>query len=247
MATCSVAVSLTSAEQQLYLHVYAKANEVYLSLRAQGPKVVSQNLLKIMSTLLPLRRICSGGSMSYADLRVVSSIQTASSVNLHINAWGLHQFRSLRASSTASTSQPMHGVEKKHTDGGSAKQLTCVPGAAFASQLLQLSCCQMFFVMFTFGLLWYLPLGSVIDVGHAAASRTQGAAAGMQKQTEQKALPQSAQRILAASAWRAQSTSLLPPSAITGSAGELICGATCHPYLHALCSGILSQHCLSKM
>ena len=71
----SVAVSLTSAEQQLYLHVYDKAKEVYLSLRAQGPKVVSQNLLKIMSTLLPLRRICSGGSLSYADLRVASSIR----------------------------------------------------------------------------------------------------------------------------------------------------------------------------
>lgn len=111
MATFSVAVSLTSAEQQLYLHVYDKANQVYRSLRAQGPKVVSQNLLKIMSTLLPLRRICSGGSLSYADLRVVSSIQTASSVNLHINAWGLHQVWSLRVSSIAPTSQPMHGVK----------------------------------------------------------------------------------------------------------------------------------------
>ncbi|DBA72541.1 TPA: hypothetical protein ACH3X2_010298 [Trebouxia sp. C0005] len=63
-------LNLTSAEQQLYMHVYDKAKEVYLSLRAQGPKAVSQNLLKIMSTLLPLRRICSGGSLSYADLRV---------------------------------------------------------------------------------------------------------------------------------------------------------------------------------
>jgi len=111
MATFSVAVSLTSAEQQLYLHVYDKAKEAYLSLRAQGPKVVSQNLLKIMSTLLPLRWICSGGSLSYADLRVASSIQTALSVNLHINAWGLHQFWSLRASSNAPASQPMHSVK----------------------------------------------------------------------------------------------------------------------------------------
>ena len=114
MANFSVAVSLTSAEQQLYLHVYGKAKEVYLSLRDQGAKVVSQNLLKIMSTLLPLRRICSGGSLSYADLRVVSSIQTAVSVNLHVNAWGLHQFWSLKPSSIASASQPMHSVKRAH-------------------------------------------------------------------------------------------------------------------------------------
>jgi len=115
MATFSVAVSRTSAEQQLYLHGYDKAKEVYLSLRALGPKVVSQNLLKIMSTLLPLRRICSGGSLSYADLRVVRSIQTASSVIPHINAWLLHQFWSIRAaSSIAPASQQMHGVTKAY-------------------------------------------------------------------------------------------------------------------------------------
>jgi len=75
----------------------------------------------------------------------------------------------------------------------------------------------------------------VIDVGYAAASRTvKGTAAGIYKQTEQKALALSAQRTLAASAWRAQSTSLLPPSAITGSAGELICDAICHPYLRVV-------------
>lgn len=94
--------------------MYDKAKEVYLSLRAQGPKVVSQNLLKI-STLLPLRRICSGGSLSYADLRVVRSIQTASSVIPHINAWLLHQIWSIRAaSSIAPASQQMHGVTKAY-------------------------------------------------------------------------------------------------------------------------------------
>ena len=55
------------------MHVYHKAAAEYLTLREQGAKVVSKNLLKIMSTLLPLRRICSGGSLSYADLRVVSN------------------------------------------------------------------------------------------------------------------------------------------------------------------------------
>lgn len=97
-------------------------------------------------------------------------------------------------------------------------------------------------VIFTFDFLWYLTLKSVIAVGCDAASRTvKGAAAGTQKQKEQKGLFQSAQRILAASAWRAQSSSLLPRSAITGSAGELICDAMCHAHLCALCSSMLSR------
>ena len=70
--TCApVTVSFSQAERELYLHVYGLAREGYLALRAGGPKEVSKNLLKIMSTLLPLRRICSGGSLSCADLRVV--------------------------------------------------------------------------------------------------------------------------------------------------------------------------------
>ncbi len=60
------------------MHVFEKAKAEYLNLRALGPKEVSQKLLKIMSTLLPLRRICSGGALSYADLRVVRCLQTMS-------------------------------------------------------------------------------------------------------------------------------------------------------------------------
>ncbi len=65
------AVSFSESEQKLYLHVHKKAKAQYMLLRNQGSQVVSQNLFKVMSSLLPLRRICSGGSLSNDDLSVV--------------------------------------------------------------------------------------------------------------------------------------------------------------------------------
>ncbi len=45
--------------------------------RTHGPHMVSKKLIQIMSTLLPLRRICSGGQLSDKDLAVVSTFNYA--------------------------------------------------------------------------------------------------------------------------------------------------------------------------
>lgn len=66
------AVVFTQAEQELYIHVFERARAKYHMFRSQGPLVVSKRLIQIMSTLLPLRRICSGGQLSDKDLAVVS-------------------------------------------------------------------------------------------------------------------------------------------------------------------------------
>ena len=56
------------------MHIFARAKAKYYMWRACGPQVVSKKLIQIMSTLLPLRRICSGGVLSDKDLAVVSSL-----------------------------------------------------------------------------------------------------------------------------------------------------------------------------
>ena len=70
-----VAVNFTEEEQELYMHVYERAKAKYHMFRKYGPHEVSKKLLQIMSTLLPLRRICSGGKLSDKDLKIVSSFQ----------------------------------------------------------------------------------------------------------------------------------------------------------------------------
>ena len=69
-----VAVAFAAAEQELYMHVFERARTKYQMFRSQGPHMVSRRLIQIMSTLLPLRRICSGGKLSNKDLAVVSSL-----------------------------------------------------------------------------------------------------------------------------------------------------------------------------
>ena len=58
------------------MRVYEKARLKYHVFRSQGSNTVGKHLIQIMSTLLPLRRICSGGKLSDKDLNVVSRLAT---------------------------------------------------------------------------------------------------------------------------------------------------------------------------
>lgn len=70
--SCVAAVAFAPAERELYMYVFERARTKYQLFRSQGPHMVSKRLIQIMSTLLPLRRICSGGQLSNKDLAVVS-------------------------------------------------------------------------------------------------------------------------------------------------------------------------------
>ena len=52
------------------MRIYKIANEKYQSYRGVGPAYVSKRLLQITSLLMPLRRTCSGGSLSQRDMMV---------------------------------------------------------------------------------------------------------------------------------------------------------------------------------
>ena len=73
-------MNLNAAEQEVYMHVYEKARLKHHVFRSQGSNTVSKHLIQIMSTMLPLTRICSGGKLSDEDLNVVSGLTAA-------NAW----------------------------------------------------------------------------------------------------------------------------------------------------------------
>ena len=52
------------------MRIYRIANDKYQSYRSAGPAYVSKLLLQITSLLMPLRRTCSGGSLSQSDVTV---------------------------------------------------------------------------------------------------------------------------------------------------------------------------------
>lgn len=52
------------------MRIYNIANDKYQSYRSAGPAYVSKRLLQITSLLMPLRRTCSGGSLSQRDMTV---------------------------------------------------------------------------------------------------------------------------------------------------------------------------------
>ena len=52
------------------MRIYKIANDKYQSYRSVGPAHVSKLLLQITSLLMPLRRTCSGGSLSQSDVMV---------------------------------------------------------------------------------------------------------------------------------------------------------------------------------
>ena len=59
---------LTETEQATYKRVHGIAAEYFSRYESRGPHCVSKNLLHIMSLLLPMRRICSGGALTERDL-----------------------------------------------------------------------------------------------------------------------------------------------------------------------------------
>ena len=52
------------------MRIYNIASDKYQSYRSAGPAYVSKRLLQITSLLMPLRRTCSGGSLSQRDMTV---------------------------------------------------------------------------------------------------------------------------------------------------------------------------------
>ena len=67
------------------MRIYNIASDKYQSYRSAGPAYVSRRLLQITSLLMPLRRTCSGGSLSQRDMTVnpraaASSVQHTSCV-----------------------------------------------------------------------------------------------------------------------------------------------------------------------
>ena len=52
------------------MQIYNIASDKYQSYRSAGPAYVSKRLLQITSLLMPLRRTCSGGSLSQRDMTV---------------------------------------------------------------------------------------------------------------------------------------------------------------------------------
>ncbi|XP_024528527.1 DNA repair protein RAD5A-like [Selaginella moellendorffii] len=61
-------VTFTPEERAVYDAVYQKVITKFEQFRCWGPTVVSKNILQIMSLLLPLRRLCSGGFVSNEEL-----------------------------------------------------------------------------------------------------------------------------------------------------------------------------------
>ena len=66
----TISVELTAAERKVYNTCLADAKAQFNTILARGPAAVSQQLLAIMSLLLPLRRICSGGALLPKDIGV---------------------------------------------------------------------------------------------------------------------------------------------------------------------------------
>ncbi|KAG0572879.1 hypothetical protein KC19_VG131700 [Ceratodon purpureus] len=61
-------VIFTAHERRAYEAVYRHVIRKFEQFRCWGPTVVSKNILQIMSLLLPLRRLCSGGFVSQVEL-----------------------------------------------------------------------------------------------------------------------------------------------------------------------------------
>ena len=68
-----VEVEIGPAEAELYKSLHAKAAAAFRGYAVRGPACTSKNLLRIMTLLLPLRRIASGGSLSQRDLTLPES------------------------------------------------------------------------------------------------------------------------------------------------------------------------------
>jgi hypothetical protein len=65
----------------MYKKVHATAAEYFSRYERMGPDYISKNLLHIMSLLLPMRRICSGGALTASDLTVSEPIISAAEMS----------------------------------------------------------------------------------------------------------------------------------------------------------------------
>lgn len=68
-----ISVIFSPEEQNAYNAVYKKVLTKFEQFRSWGPTIVSKNILQIMSLLLPLRRLCSGGFVSNYELNAVET------------------------------------------------------------------------------------------------------------------------------------------------------------------------------
>uniref|UniRef100_A0A7I4DZM6 SNF2 family DNA-dependent ATPase n=1 Tax=Physcomitrium patens TaxID=3218 RepID=A0A7I4DZM6_PHYPA len=73
-------VTFTAHERRAYEAVYQHVIRKFEQFRCWGPTVVSKNILQIMSLLLPLRRLCSGGFVSQVEL-IMSKEEVSRSSN----------------------------------------------------------------------------------------------------------------------------------------------------------------------
>mmetsp|Transcript_13439 Transcript_13439/g.44267 ORF Transcript_13439/g.44267 Transcript_13439/m.44267 type:complete len:1465 (-) Transcript_13439:1441-5835(-) len=65
----NVKVTLVAKENKIYQDLETKAKAEYQLIRACGVAEVNRKIFQIMSMLLPLRRVCSGGSLTEKDLQ----------------------------------------------------------------------------------------------------------------------------------------------------------------------------------
>ncbi|KAH7307437.1 hypothetical protein KP509_22G058600 [Ceratopteris richardii] len=70
-----IVVTFSPEERTAYDAVYHKVLAKFEQFRSWGPTIVSKNILQIMSLLLPLRRLCSGGFISNFELNAMDYVK----------------------------------------------------------------------------------------------------------------------------------------------------------------------------
>ncbi|KAI3434920.1 hypothetical protein D9Q98_002974 [Chlorella vulgaris] len=66
----TVPVVLTASEQEMYRKAHAASAALFAQYRDLGNATINKHLLQIMALLLPMRRVCSGGTLKRRDLEV---------------------------------------------------------------------------------------------------------------------------------------------------------------------------------
>ncbi|MCO5556717.1 hypothetical protein L7F22_010268 [Adiantum nelumboides] len=75
-----IIVTFSPEERNAYDAVYHKVLAKFEQFRSWGPTIVSKNILQIMSLLLPLRRLCSGGFISTLELNAMDYVKRDSHI-----------------------------------------------------------------------------------------------------------------------------------------------------------------------
>ena len=63
-------VVLSPTEKAAYLRLHHQASQQYKQLRQMGTQQVSKKMLQVMRLLLPLRKICSGSTLTAKDMQL---------------------------------------------------------------------------------------------------------------------------------------------------------------------------------